>query len=173
MRSLIHLCSGLALLAAGGAAAQTAATVNAISAEGVGAALGTVTFADSPQGLVVTPALKGLPPGERGFHIHENADCGPRERDGKMTAGLAAGGHYDPAGTKLHKGPQGGGHLGDMPTLKVAADGSATAPVTVPNLKLADLKGRAVMIHAGGDTYSDQPEPLGGGGARIACGIIR
>jgi Cu-Zn family superoxide dismutase len=28
------------------------------------------------------------------------------------------------------------------------------------------------MIHAGGDNYADQPAPLGGGGARIACGVI-
>jgi superoxide dismutase, Cu-Zn family len=28
------------------------------------------------------------------------------------------------------------------------------------------------MIHAGGDNYADQPQPLGGGGARIACGVI-
>jgi Cu-Zn family superoxide dismutase len=29
------------------------------------------------------------------------------------------------------------------------------------------------MIHAGGDTYSDMPAPLGGGGARLACGVIK
>jgi Cu-Zn family superoxide dismutase len=29
------------------------------------------------------------------------------------------------------------------------------------------------MIHAGGDNYSDQPVPLGGGGARIACGVVK
>jgi len=28
------------------------------------------------------------------------------------------------------------------------------------------------MIHAGGDNYSDSPAPLGGGGARIACGVL-
>jgi Cu-Zn family superoxide dismutase len=28
------------------------------------------------------------------------------------------------------------------------------------------------QIHAGGDNYSDQPKPLGGGGARIACGTL-
>ena len=28
-------------------------------------------------------------------------------------------------------------------------------------------------VHAGGDNYSDQPAPLGGGGARIACGVIK
>jgi len=29
------------------------------------------------------------------------------------------------------------------------------------------------MIHAGGDNMSDKPEPLGGGGARYACGVIK
>lgn len=28
------------------------------------------------------------------------------------------------------------------------------------------------MIHAGGDNYADQPAPLGGGGPRLACGVI-
>jgi Cu-Zn family superoxide dismutase len=29
------------------------------------------------------------------------------------------------------------------------------------------------MVHAGGDNYDDTPAPLGGGGARIACGIVK
>jgi len=41
-----------------------------------------------------------------------------------------------------------------------------------PRLKLADVQGRAIMVHAGGDNYSDEPQPLGGGGERIACGVI-
>jgi Cu-Zn family superoxide dismutase len=28
------------------------------------------------------------------------------------------------------------------------------------------------MIHEGGDNYADEPKPLGGGGARIACGVV-
>jgi Cu-Zn family superoxide dismutase len=28
------------------------------------------------------------------------------------------------------------------------------------------------MIHEGGDNYRDTPEPLGGGGGRIACGVV-
>lgn len=40
-------------------------------------------------------------------------------------------------------------------------------------LRLADLAGRALMIHAGGDNFSDQPEKNGGGGARIACGVAK
>ena len=42
-----------------------------------------------------------------------------------------------------------------------------------PHIKdLTTLRGKSVIIHAGGDNYSDQPQPLGGGGARIACGVI-
>ena len=42
----------------------------------------------------------------------------------------------------------------------------------VAGLKLEALTGRTIMIHEGGDNYSDSPQPLGGGGARIACGVI-
>ena len=41
-----------------------------------------------------------------------------------------------------------------------------------PRIKLSEIKGRSLMIHAGGDNYSDDPKPLGGGGARVACGVI-
>ena len=43
--------------------------------------------------------------------------------------------------------------------------------VTAANLKLSDIAGRALVIHEGGDNYSDQPENAGGMG-RIACGVI-
>jgi len=94
-------------------------------------------------------------------------------KDNKPIAGMAAGGHYDPAGTAKHEGPYGQGHLGDLPALYVGTDGNATLPVLAPRLKMTDLKGRALMIHAGGDNYSDVPAPLGGGGARMACGVIK
>jgi Cu-Zn family superoxide dismutase len=29
------------------------------------------------------------------------------------------------------------------------------------------------MIHGGGDNYADAPALLGGGGARVACGIVK
>jgi Cu-Zn family superoxide dismutase len=59
-----------------------------------------------------------------------------------------------------------------LPALKVAADGSTGGSMVAPRLKVADLKKRSLVIHAGGDNYSDQPAPLGGGGARIACGMF-
>jgi Cu-Zn family superoxide dismutase len=124
-------------------------------------------------GIVLIPNLSGLPPGLHGFHVHENPSCAPAEKEGKMVAGLAAGGHYDPAGTGRHEGPYGNGHLGDLPALYVDPDGKATQPVLAPRIKIKDLKGRTLMIHAGGDNYSDVPQKLGGGGARIACGVVK
>ena len=155
-------------------AAMATATVNSISAAGTTASLGTVTFADSAGGLVITPKLSGLPPGEHGFHIHEKGDCGPGVNQGKPAAGFAAGGHYDPAHTKKHLGPlTTAGHRGDLPVLVVDGRGDATQAVTAPHLTVAQIRGRSIMIHAGGDNYSDAPAPLGGGGARIACGVIK
>jgi len=88
-----------------------------------------------------------------------------------MTAGIAAGQHYDPEGKKSHKGPKGAGHKGDLPALNASAKGDVNQAVTAPHLKLADVQGRSLVIHEGGDNYSDTPES-GGGKGRIACGVI-
>lgn len=147
-------------------------TLHAITAEGVGPAIGTVTVHDSPYGALFTPALQGLTPGLHGFHVHTHPVCAPGHQDGQAAAGLAAGGHYDPEGTGRHLGPYAPGHLGDLPPLYVDADGRATLPVLAPRLKAADLRGRSLMIHAGGDNYADEPAKLGGGGPRVACGVV-
>ena len=93
--------------------------------------------------------------------------------NGQPAAGMAAGGHYDPANTSKHLGPHGEGHKGDMPVLTVDGKGKARKVVIAPHLTVADVKSRSIVIHAGGDNYSDQPAPLGGGGARIACGVVK
>jgi Cu-Zn family superoxide dismutase len=154
-------------------AAGVTVTMNAIDEKGTGKALGTIEFEDGKEGLVIKPDLRGLPPGGHGFHVHEGGDCGPKEKDGKMVAGLAAGGHLDPAKTGKHEGPKGQGHLGDLPLLVVDKDGVAKEVLTAPRLKVSDLAGHAVVIHEGGDNFSDQPKPLGGGGSRIACGVVK
>ena len=155
------------------AQADTTVTMNLVDENGVGKEVGQITISESPYGLVLTPALTGLPPGARGFHMHENPSCDAKEKDGKKVPGLAAGYHSDPAGAKKHGTPWGDGHQGDLPALSVDADGKASQPVLAPRLKMADTNGKALMIHAGGDNYSDQPAPLGGGAARIACGVIK
>jgi superoxide dismutase, Cu-Zn family len=163
--------SSLALAASAQTPGETI-DMRQISEKGVGESIGTVSLSESNTGVVMTVDLKNLPPGEHGFHMHEKPNCDPAEKDGKMTAGEGAGPHYDPAATKSHKGPDGEGHLGDLPKFEVAADGTAKGELAAPRLKLADMKGRTLMIHEGGDTYSDEP-PLGGGGARVACGIVQ
>jgi Cu-Zn family superoxide dismutase len=166
-----------ALLATGivGAAppAGLSVTMHVVSATGVGAALGTVLIEETPYGVVFTPALAGLEPGMHGFHVHENGNCGPAEKDGKPGAALAAGGHYDPDSSKKHGLPWGDGHRGDLPALVVDAKGGATLAVLAPRLKLAELKGKALMIHVGGDNHADHPQMLGGGGPRMACAVLK
>lgn len=153
--------------------ADATVTLNLVSATGIGAPVGSVRIVETRYGLVFEPKLTGLSPGLHGFHVHEKPDCGPGQQDGKPVAALAAGGHLDPAGTKKHAEPWGDGHLGDLPALYVAADGSATQPVLAPRLtKLADVGKRSLMVHMGGDNHADHPAPLGGGGARVACGVI-
>lgn len=161
------------LFASGAGAQDLTVAMNLIDERGVGKQIGTVTVVEASDGVVFRPQLTGLPPGQHGFHLHENGDCGAMERDGKMVAGLAAGGHFDPDRTSRHEGPGGKGHVGDLPALEVGPDGAASTAVAAPRLKLAQVKGKAVVIHAGGDNYADQPAPLGGGGGRIACGVIR
>lgn len=146
--------------------------MNLVDENGVVASIGNIVLANSKFGLVLTPNLSGLPAGLHGFHVHENPSCDAKEKDGKKTPALAAGGHYDPLKSGKHGTPWGDGHLGDLPPMFVSADGKAVQPVLAPRLKLADLAGRSLMIHVGGDNHADHPAMLGGGGARMACGVI-
>jgi Cu-Zn family superoxide dismutase len=143
-----------------------------INENGSGKEIGTINASDTPYGTILTPKLMDLSPGLHGFHLHTNPNCGTALKDGKAVPGLAAGGHYDPKGTGKHEGPYGQAHMGDLPALYVNPDGRTTLPVLAPRLKVSDLKGRSLVIHTGGDNYSDLPEPLGGGGSRVACGVV-
>lgn len=143
-------------------AADISATV--FSTQDANNAIGEVVFTETPFGVLINPKLTKLPAGLHGFHLHQHPNCADHGKD--------AGGHFDPAKTDSHKGPYAQGHLGDLPVLYVNADGTANTPTLAPRLKLSDLEGLTVMVHEGGDNYSDNPT-LGGGGARIACGVIK
>ena len=170
MLKIMIATSILALMGATAMAADTKVDVNAISAEGIGKSIGSATLADSDGGLSIKIDVSGMADGEHGFHVHEKGDCSPGMKDGKMAAGIAAGSHYDPKSTKTHKGPDGDGHEGDLPKL-MATGGKIDQTVMVKDLKMTDVAGRSLMIHEGGDNYSDDPEN-GGGKGRIACGVI-
>jgi Cu-Zn family superoxide dismutase len=167
MRQWIVLSSILVMVGCTNLSAQEAtmsATMQRVTSTGTAETAGTLSFRDSKYGLIIEPDLQGLPPGPLGAHIHQNPDCGPGQ-DG--TPGGAAGNHYDPQGSGQHLGPYNDGHLGDLPNLLVEQDGRVGLPTLAPRVKLSDLAGRSLMIHAGKDDYNEHP-----GGARSYCGVI-
>jgi superoxide dismutase, Cu-Zn family len=140
------------------------------SARGVGPYIGTVTVRNTmieiagrrEPALVLKAKLADLTPGLHAFHIHEFPDCGPKERDGAMVPGLAAGahlfaGHQEGAQMVTYKS-----HLGNLPNLLANADGTSTEEIIAPRLTLGDLVGRSIMIHLSQDD----------GSARQACGVF-
>jgi Cu-Zn family superoxide dismutase len=124
-------------------AAETV-TVNAIDAHGVGKEIGTLRLSDSDRGLLMHHNLRGYP-GDHGFHVHVNPNCGPGAGpNAQPAAGMAAGGHYDPAHTGKHLGPHGDGHKSDLAVLTFDASGNATTAAVAPRLTLA---GKGALNH--------------------------
>ena len=75
---IVTLASVILTVGAGAAyAANETVTLNAIDANGVGKEIGTLRLSDTKEGLEIMPGLAGLPPGDHGFHVHVNPNCGP------------------------------------------------------------------------------------------------
>lgn len=174
MRSLptMTALSLAALLAAGPALAQTAATAAMKAGDGKDA--GVVTVTEAPHGVLLKLELKGLTQGWHAVHFHEKGDCGAPDFK-------SAGAHVHTAATTVHGllNPDANDN-GDLPNVFAGADGSATAEVysTLVSLKgaggrpaLLDADGSAIVVHASPDDHKTQP--IGGAGARAACGVIK
>lgn len=128
--------------------------------------IGSVQLTDTQYGLLIQPHLNKLTPGIHGFHVHVKPSCADN--------GMAAGGHLDPSHSDKHLGPYNpNGHLGDLPALTVTDNGEANLSTLAPRLTVKQVEGHSIMIHAGGDNYSDNPAKLGGGGARFACAVVK
>ena len=160
-----------ALLVAGLASSASAQTAKAAIKDASGKDVGSVELTQTPAGVLLRLALKGLPPGERAFHIHAVGRCEPPF--------ATAGGHFNPGGKKHGLLVGEGHHAGDMPNLHVPAGGELVveilnAAVTLekgrPN-SVFQPNGTAVVIHAGKDDY--RSDPAGNAGDRIACGVIQ
>ncbi|MGV3278353.1 superoxide dismutase family protein [Rickettsiales bacterium LUAb2] len=127
--------------------------------------IGSIVATDNPNGLLLTADLNGLTEGKHGFHLHANPSCSDN--------GMAAGGHLDPNNTNSHNGPyNNSGHFGDLPALYALSNSKVNMTVLAPRLKVKDILNHSLMIHVGGDNYSNTPV-LGGGGARLACGVVK
>lgn len=131
---------------------------------------GTATLSQEPDGTRVVAEVQGLPPGDYAIHLHAAGKC-------EAPGFTSAGDHFNPDG-KQHgsQNPQ-GSHMGDLPNLKVTADGRGRVDFTRPGLRLKDgaaplldADGAAVVVHAGPDDY--KTDPSGSSGARIACGVV-
>lgn len=165
----------LALVVATGAqAASEKVEMNLVTSQGVGQSIGSVTITETDKGLEFSPDLKALPPVNMASIFMPKEAASQPPKMAKPAPAESAGGHLDPQNTGKHEGPEGAGHLGDLPALVVNNDGKATDAVIAPRLKsLDEIKDKALMVHVGGDNMSDQPKPLGGGGERYACGVIK
>ena len=136
-----------------------------------GASVGTVTFEQTPNGMLVRADVHDLPRGTHGFHIHAVGKC---ERPGFESAG----GHFNPFNRRHGVRNSQGAHVGDLPNITVESDGTGRAETVAAQATLAegaarlfDDDGSAVVIHERADDY--ESDPSGNAGARIACGVIR
>jgi Cu-Zn family superoxide dismutase len=172
MKPIQLLCTGgvavtlLALSCLPGAA-QSA---NAVLKTAEGKEIGVVSLVQTPHGVLISAAMKGLPPGEHAFHVHAVGRCEPPF--------TSAGGHFNPGNRKHGMMSPEGQHAGDMPNLHVPASGEIAVEVLNANITLEkgkpnsvfDADGSALVVHAGKDDY--KTDPTGEAGGRIACGVI-
>jgi Cu-Zn family superoxide dismutase len=107
--------------------------------------------------------VRGLKPGEHGFHVHMYGDLSTKD-------GMAAGGHYNPGGHK-HGGPNSPDHhAGDLGNIKAGEDGVAEVDTKAEGVSLSSLLGRSIVVHGAADDLTSQPS--GNAGPRVAVGVI-
>jgi len=153
-----------ALISAAPVAAAHAAGAEMRDADGK--AVGAVTLAEVPGGVLITADLSNLPAGAHAFHVHAVGQC-----EAPFTS---AGGHFNPEGKAHGLTVAAGAHAGDMPNLHVPDSGALKIEILNAALRLDDTlfdaDGAAVVIHRDGDDYMS--DPAGEAGPRIACGVI-
>jgi Cu-Zn family superoxide dismutase len=136
-----------------------------------GKEVGSVNLTQTPNGVLINLAVKGLAPGEHAFHVHAVGKCeAPFD---------SAGPHFNPGQKKHGMMAADGAHAGDMPNLHVPQSGDLTIEVMNGAITLEkgkpnsvfDADGSALVIHA--KSYDYKTDPAGDAGGRIACGVIQ
>lgn len=148
----------------------TAADARTALLNAQGDTVGTATLREVGQGVQIALSVRGLQPGEKGFHIHQVGRCDP-------PAFESAGPHFAPQGRQHGFENPAGPHAGDLRNVVVGSDGTAQQEFTAENVTLRDgpnslfdSDGTSLVIHADADDY--RTDPSGNSGDRIACGVI-
>ncbi len=153
------------------AATQAAEKASASLINIEGKEIGVAHLVQGPNGVLLHVKVSGLTPGKHGLHLHSHGVCEPGAgfKTAKGHVGKVEGAH----GLLNPKGPE----PGDLPNIFVGADGTGEmeAFTTLVSLKgdetLLDANGSTFIIHEKADDHITQP--IGGAGARVACGIIK
>ncbi len=159
------------VLAAALALPAAAQTASAPLKDAQGKEVGSANLTQTPRGVLINIAVKGLPPGEHAFHVHAVGKC-----EAPFTS---AGGHFNPDAKKHGLLAADGAHAGDMPNLHIPQSGDLAVEVLNAAITLEkgkpnsvfDADGSALIVHAGSDDY--KTDPTGEAGGRIACGVIK
>jgi Cu-Zn family superoxide dismutase len=135
-----------------------------------GKVVGSAALSEVPGGFRLRLQVNGLRPGEHGLHIHTVGKCEPPDF-------ASAGAHLNPYEKKHGRQNPNGPHAGDLPNLKVAADGRGSLDTSSVLATLKDGPnslfrpgGTSLVVHA--DPDDEKTDPAGNSGARVACGVI-
>lgn len=169
----IATTAALALALGAGTADAQQPTARATLINPDGEEIGEAQLTETPShGVLIAIQVEGLEPGTHGFHIHETGECAAPEF-------ATAGGHFAPRGNDHGVLHSGGMHAGDLLNLHVPESGAVATERLAGDVtlrtdamgSLMDEDGSALVIHANADDYESQPS--GGGGPKVACGVIR
>ena len=164
---LLVTAAAIALPMAG---AASAAGVGATMLRSDGSAAGQAQFTAKPDGVWLDLTVSGLAPGLHGLHLHAIGAC--------TTPDFAsAGAHWNPMSHKHGLQSPDGAHLGDLPNLDVAPDGTGHIATLVAGATLdggmhglLDADGTALVVHASPD--DNMTDPTGNSGGRQLCGVV-
>lgn len=133
--------------------------------------VGTATFDESEEGVMLHLNLEDVPAGEFGMHIHEVGEATPPSFED-------AGDHFNPTDAEHGFDSEDGHHLGDLPNLEVPENGVVNETIEIPDVSLlpdaeytlATEEGTSLIIHTEPDDYESQPS--GEAGERMIGGVI-
>jgi Cu-Zn family superoxide dismutase len=129
---------------------------------------GTIRFADRGDRVEISGTVKGLTPGDHGFHVHQFGDLSDAERG----EGEFAGGHFNPTDMPHGRPEESQRHVGDLGNITADESGTATFEKSDGVIKLSgphSIIGRSIVVHAKADKFT---QPTGDAGGRVAVGVI-